>query len=143
MHSPARPVTPEIAEKKQLPREVRGAQEANIHPVLGEIAIGASLWFLVVVWVSFAAGTDTGLPLAMVTLVFVISFGLLMLVGSYSWRDPRWSFPQRNLRDFMKCEVGLESGRVTGREALIQIALVPVTLALAATLIGIVWLALD
>ena len=139
---PSPTVRPETAMKKQLPREVRGAAEANIHPIVGEIAIGASLWFLIVVWVSFAAGAETDLPLAMVTLIFVISFGLLILVGRYSSTDPRWSFPQRSLRDFMRCEVGLESGRVTGREALIQVALVPVTLALAATLIGIVWLAL-
>lgn len=97
---PARPVTPKIAEERHLPREVRGSEEPNIHPILGQIGVGASLWFLIIVWLSFAAGTDTGLPLAMVTLVFVVSFGLLMLVGSYSWYDPRWSFPQRNRSRF-------------------------------------------
>jgi len=44
------------------------------------------------------------------------------------------------LREFLHSNVGLATGEESGRDVLIEIALVPVTLAFAATVIGLAWM---
>ena len=43
------------------------------------------------------------------------------------------------MREFLTSKVGLATGTESGRDVLIEIALVPVVLAFAATLIGLAW----
>ncbi len=135
------PLEPGEAKARHVPREVRGAQDSNVHPVVGEIAIGATIWFVVVVWLSFGTHGDF-LSLAIVTLFFVMFFGLFLLTASYSWHDPRWSLPELSFHDFLKSNVRVDTGTLSGREVLIQVALIPVALALAATAIGFLWVVL-
>jgi len=47
---------------------------------------------------------------------------------------------ETSLRTFLTSEVGIGSGTMSGRDVLIEIALVPVALAFAATLIGLAWM---
>jgi hypothetical protein len=61
------------------------------------------------------------------------------LVASYRVGDPRWPARQTSLHEFLDSDVGIESGTMRGRDVLIEIALVPVALAFAATLIGLAW----
>lgn len=44
-----------------------------------------------------------------------------------------------SFREFLNSKVGLATGEESGRDVLIEIATVPVTLAVAATLIGLAW----
>jgi hypothetical protein len=113
--------------------------QAGVHPIIVKIAIGAVLWFLAVTWLAFAARGEIDFDLAIVTLFFAIFFTLFLLLASYSVNDPRWPTRQTSLREFLDSDVGIDTGEERGRYVLIEIALLPVTLALAATLIGLAW----
>lgn len=117
-------------------------QATGIHPMAFEIAIGAVLWFLAVTWIAFAGKGGIDLDLAIVTLFCTIFVSLLLLVASLNGRDSRWPAKQTTLRTFLDSDVQIGSGTMPGRSVLIEIALIPVTLAVAATLIGLVWMIL-
>jgi hypothetical protein len=117
----------------------RQEDAAGVHPIVVKIAIGAVLWFLAVVWIAFAAKGGVDLDLTVVTLFFAIFFTLFLLLASFSVNDPRWPTRHTSLHEFLSSNVGLATGEERGRDVLIEIALVPVTLAFAATLIGLAW----
>jgi hypothetical protein len=109
-------------------RPVTG-QTTGIHPVVFEIAIGAVLWFLVVVWTAFAGKGGIDFYLTIVTLFCAIFVSLFVLVASFTTGDSRWSGRQRSFRAFLDSDVGIGSETMRGRDVLIEIALVPVVLA--------------
>jgi hypothetical protein len=122
------------------PADLTGkAGEAGVHPIVVKIAIGAVLWFLAVTWLAFAAKGGVDLDLTVVTLFFAMFFTLFLLLASFSVDDPRWPTRQTGVREFLTSKVELATGEESGRDVLIEIALVPVTLAFAATLIGLAW----
>jgi hypothetical protein len=113
---------------------------AGIHPMVFEIAIGAVLWFLAVMWIAFSGKEGIDLDLAIVTLFCAMFISLFLLVASFARGDSRWPTRQTSFRTFLDSDVGVGSGTLPGREVLIEIASVPVVLALAATLIGLAWM---
>ncbi len=115
------------------------AGQAGVHPIVVKIAIGAVLWFLAVTWLAFADRGEIDFDLAIVTLFFAIFFTLFLLLASFSVDDPRWHTRRTSLREFLDSNVGIDTGEERGRDVLIEIALLPVTLAVAATLIGLAW----
>ena len=135
----------EEAEASQLASDTRDSQaatETGVHTAVAEIAIGAALWFIVMSWLDFAHGGEIDYLLVIVTLFFVMFFTLFLLTASYSLHDPRWPLRDTSFREFLRAKVGTATGTMRGRDVLIEIALVPVSLALAATVIGLVWSAL-
>lgn len=116
------------------------AQATGIHPVAFAIAIGAVLWFLVVVWTAFGGNGGIDFDLAIVTLFCAIFVSLFLLVASLATGDSRWPTRQTSLRAFLDSDVAIGSGTMRGRDVLIEITLVPVVLAFAATLIGLAWM---
>jgi hypothetical protein len=113
--------------------------ETGLHPVAVEIGIGAALWFIAMSWLDFARGGEIDYLLAIVTLFFVMFFTLFLLTASYSAHDPRWPSRNTTFREFLRSSIGTATGNMHGREVLIEIALLPVALAIAATLIGFFW----
>jgi hypothetical protein len=95
-----------------------------------------------VTWIGFARGGEVDLDLVVVTFFFVFFFGLLLLTASYAVRDPRWHLRDASFRDFLESPVGTTTGTMPGRDALIEILVMPIALALAATAIALVWIAL-
>jgi hypothetical protein len=91
-----------------------------------------------VVWLAFA-GPEISYLLVIVTLFFVMFFVLFLLTASYSVEDPRWPSRTPHLREFRDSEIGIAGGKMSGRDVLIETALMPVSLAFAATLIGLAW----
>jgi len=91
------------------------ASEAGVHPIVIKTAIAAALWFIAVVWLAFP-GPEISYLLVIVTLFFVMFFVLFLLTAFYCVEDPRWTRLHRN-----------------------ETALIPVSLAFAATLIGLAW----
>jgi len=135
----------EEAEASQLASDTRDSQaatETGVHTAVAEIAIGAALWFIVMSWLDFAHGGEIDYLLVIVTLFFVMFFTLFLLTASYSLHDPRWPLRDTSFREFLRAKVGTATGTMRGRDVLIEIALVPVSLAFAATVIGLVWSAL-
>jgi hypothetical protein len=113
--------------------------DAGVHPIVAKIAIAAVLWFLAVTWLSFASNGEIDYLLAIVTMFFAIFFTLFLLTASYSTHDPRWPSRDTSFREFLESRVGIGGGTMRGRDVLIEIALIPVALAFAATLIGLAW----
>jgi hypothetical protein len=113
--------------------------ETGVHPIVSKIVVGAAIWFIVVTWFSFAKDSETDFYLAIVILFFAIFFTLFLLTASFSTHDPRWPSRDTSFGEFLKSNVGIGSGTMRGRDVLMEIALIPVALAFAATLIGLAW----
>jgi hypothetical protein len=129
------------AQTKPEPPSVAPAQ-TSVHPVVIELAIGAALWFVAIVWLAFAKGVETDFLLVVITLFFAFFFGLFLLTASYGLHDPRWELPSTTFREFLTSRVSTATGTMRGRDVLIEIMVLPLSLALAATLIGIAWMAI-
>src|SRR6185312_5377983 len=87
----------------------------------------------------FAAGPEIDYLPVIVTLFFMMFFTLFLLTASYSVKDPRWPSRTMRLREFLRSKVAIGSSTMSGRDVLIETALIPVALAFAATLIGLAW----
>ena len=53
--------------------------------------------------------------------------------------DLRWPSLTPHLREFLDSEIGIAGGKMSGRDVLIETALIQVSLAFAAALIGLAW----
>jgi hypothetical protein len=113
--------------------------ETGVHPIVIKIAIGAALWFLAVTWIDFGGERETDFLLVIVILFFAFFLGLFLLTASYTLGDQRWPVQDMSLKRFLISDVGIGGETMRGRDVLIEIALLPVALALAATLIGLAW----
>jgi hypothetical protein len=129
----------EAAMSDTASRHVTG-QAAGIHPTVFKVAVGAVLWFIVVVWTAFAGPGGIDFYLAIVTLFCAIFVSLFLLVASFTTGDTRWPTRRTSFRAFLDSDVGIGGETMRGRDVLIEIVLVPVVLAFAATLIGLAWM---
>jgi hypothetical protein len=111
----------------------------GVHPAVIKIALSAVAWFLAVAWLDFSGGPEVDLVLAVVTGLFIMFFTLILLTASMVISDPRWKQPKVRFSEFLNDEVPVDGGTMRGGDVLIHIALLPVCLAIAATLIGLVW----
>jgi hypothetical protein len=59
--------------------------------------------------------------------------------ASFSLGDARWPVRHTSFREFLKSNIRIGRGTMSGREVLFEIALIPVALAFGATLIGLAW----
>jgi len=114
----------------------------GVHPAAIGVALAAALWFIAVTWASFARGAEVDWDLVVVTLFFVFFFSLFLFTASYALKDPRWQQRQTGFGEFLDSEVGTATGPMRGRDVLLEIAIIPISLALGATMIGLVWIAL-
>jgi hypothetical protein len=111
-----------------------------VHPVVFQIGLGAAVWFVAVSWLYFAWGRHVDLDLAVATGFFIMFFTLFLIAATGVIRDPRWLQKRVSFRRFLRSDVPTYTGEMRGREVLIEIALIPVSLAFAATIIGFAWL---
>ena len=111
----------------------------GVHPAVIKIAMSAVVWFLAVAWFDFSGGAEVDLDLAVVTGFFVMFFTLFLLTASMVVEDPRWKQPKARFAEFLNDQIPIDRGTMRGRDVLIHIILLPVCLAAAATLIGLVW----
>ena len=108
----------------------------GIHPFAFRLAMIAAVWFILVMAISFGGG-ETDLPLGIIYVFSTIFFGLMIGFGiSASRRDRQ----RESFREFVEGDADIASGRIKGREALLQLLILPTTLALGATAIGLVFL---
>ena len=87
----------------------------------------------------FSGGAEVDLSLAVVTGFFVMFFTLFLVTASMAVNDQRWQLPKASFRKFLEDSVPIDRGMMRGRDVLIHITMLPVTLAVAGTLIGLVW----
>jgi hypothetical protein len=92
------------------------------------LPIATFAWFILAIWIGFGAG-ETSLVLAVVTFLGIMYFSLIS-GGSALARDVRIGRTRRrSFREFLDGDVEIATGRITGREALEQMAILPITLA--------------
>ena len=128
------PHNPEASSARQMQ-----ASETGVHSAVAKVVLGAVIWFLLVTWLAFAWSRETDFVLVVVILFFGFFLSLFLLTASFSAKDARWPVRDANFREFLGSHIRIDRGMLSGREVLIQIALLPVSLALAATLIGLAW----
>jgi hypothetical protein len=66
--------------------------------------------------------------------------GLFMFRGLFVFLAPRGPQRDTSFREFLNSQVGTATGPMRGRDVMIEIAVIPVSLALAATAIGLIWI---
>jgi hypothetical protein len=128
-----------VERTSRFPEEPALLPMTGVHPAVIKIAMSAVVWFLAVAWLDFSGGPEVDLNLAVVTGFFVMFFTLFLLAASMVIDDPRWRQPKVRFAEFLKDQIPVDRGNMRGRDVLIHIALLPVCLAAAATLIGLVW----
>lgn len=110
----------------------------GVHPVVIRVVLSAVAWFLAVTWLNFAADMEVDLDLAVVTGFFVMFLTLFLLTASLVVNDPRWKQRKTSFAEFLDNEVAIDTYTMRGREVLIHISMLPITLAAGGTLIGFV-----
>jgi uncharacterized membrane protein YtjA (UPF0391 family) len=95
----------------------------------------AFAWMMVAAWLAFGGSSGTDLDLAIATVLFVVFLALPIIMhrtaANRQGHEPH-SAPQR----FRSSQVDIATGSLSGREAWLEVLLIPIALALAATLIG-------
>jgi hypothetical protein len=130
-------VPPRTSLKLIVPTEPSPAAvtDTTVHPVAVAIPLVCSAWFLLVSWVAFAGG-ETSLVLAVVTLIGVMFLGLVVGGGALARDMVPMPKHRRSFQEFLNGNVEIATGRVRGNEALLQIAALPVSIAIGATIIA-------
>ena len=127
-------------QQQHTPQLQQPAAETGVHPIVIKIAVGAAVWFVVTCWLAFAWDPEIDYLLVIVTLFFTIFFTLFLLTASFSAHDARWPVRRASFGEFLNSNIRIgPRGTMSGREVLIEIALIPVALAFGATLIGLAW----
>ncbi len=94
----------------------------------------AYLWMFGTAWADFAAPGGTDLDLMMVTVLAVVFFGIPLALRHTAATRLVSAHPR--MSDFLESQVDTFTGPMPAKEAWIEIMLIPLALAAAATLIG-------
>jgi hypothetical protein len=105
----------------------------GIHPIAIAIPLVAAAYLVVAFWVTFL-GSELSLILGVVTLIVMMLLGLMTACGAFARNVESDGTPTRNFREFLNGEVDVETGRISGRVALWQIATMPLVVAIGSTL---------
>ena len=99
----------------------------NVHSGAVAAALTAYAWFIVVAWIAFGRGY-AALDLVVVVLISVVLLGLLTGGAMMSRNMTPDRETTRSFAQFVNGSVDIETGRVNGRDALVQIAVMPILL---------------
>jgi hypothetical protein len=130
-----------IEDKHVAPHAAPNSLSATcVHPGAIIIALVAAGYLVIAFWATFAGG-ETSLDLTVVTLILVMMFGLIAGGGALARNVEPDRKSTRSFGEFIKGDVDIETGRITGHEALLQITAMPIMLAIGGTMIlgGEVW----
>jgi hypothetical protein len=122
-----------------LPAAVHDERSAGaMHPGAVGAALVVAVWFVIVMAISFSLTAETAYLMAVVVAFSIIFFTLTLGIAS---RGARAGNPDAKptFRQFLAGEVGIHTGEVSGREALVQLLTLPITLALGAMAIGMIF----
>jgi hypothetical protein len=127
------------ADESAKTRRRRERGSAGIHSGVFQIVIAAAVWFLAASWLYFAWGTQIDLDLAVATGFFVMFFTLFLMMATGILKGTRRPQQRLSFGKFLSSKVATYTGERRGMDVLIEITLIPVSLAVAATIIGLAW----
>jgi hypothetical protein len=108
--------------------------DTSVHPGAVMIPLSTFAWFILAIWIGFGE-PKTSLALAAVTFLGIMYFGLLVGAARFARRTRSRPARQRSFREFLDGDVEMSTERITGRSALVQIAIMPITLVIGGTCI--------
>jgi len=125
------------ADTREPPRSSYGSVPGAEFPAFVYVSVLAAFaWILLASWVAFARGADADLALAVAIVLGIVFFALPIIVRRVAVAHSR---PEREpAQDFLSAPVEIATGPLPGASAWLQVLLIPLALALAATLIGAV-----
>lgn len=92
---------------------------------------------VVVAWLAFGGGPDADLSLGIATALALVFFALPVIM--YKVAAARCDSRCAPLADFLESRVDIATGSLSGREAWLQVLIIPGVLVFAAVAIGAVW----
>jgi hypothetical protein len=98
----------------------------------------AFVWMLAAAWLAFGTNMGTDLDLAVIGVLFAVFLGIPVILThvAKSW----WRKRERSPGRFLSSQVDTATGDMPARQAWIEVLIIPGALALAATLIGAVYM---
>ena len=108
-----------------------------VHPAVVATAMAGYVWMLFVFWIVFAGYGYMGVSLVIATMISAVMLGLLIGCGGSARDVTPWQRPWRSFQVFLSGEVEVWGGRMSGREAFIQLAGMSWCLAALATAFAI------
>lgn len=119
----------------QQPRSSYGTIPGAELPTFVYVSIAAAFaWIMGASWLAFARGMDADLALGIAVVLAIVFFALPVIVRHVAVADTR-NRPKMT-DDFLSMPVETATGPLRGSGAWLQILIIPLALALAATLIG-------
>jgi hypothetical protein len=119
----------------EAPRSDYGSVPGAELPAFVYVSVLAAFaWVMLASWLAFARSTDAALALAVAIVLGIVFFALPVIVRLVARAHAR---PEREpAREFLSAPVETATGPLPGASAWLQVLLIPLALALAATLIG-------
>ncbi len=111
----------------------------SVHPLVIRAAVVASVWFVIAMAISFSGGIEADYLLAVVIGFSVIFFTLVLSLARYAAAHAPGGAPDDSLDEFLDEDVAINTGSVSGKEALVQVLMLPIALAIGATMIGFIF----
>ncbi len=114
----------------------------HLHRKLYAGAVGLVVWFALSAWILFDRQADISLPLAMISVLFLVAVSIPLLLA-FVWRRYRVSESRPeaiSFRDWRAGNFAVWGGRVSGTNAAIDMLLPLAAVAFGLTAIGIVFL---
>jgi hypothetical protein len=97
----------------------------------------AYAWMLLVAWLDFSGTVEASWLASVAIIIGIVLLGIPFLLRRTNRAVTRESQP--DLDEFLHSDLETATGRVPGWEAYLQIIMIPLCLALAATAIGAIW----
>ncbi len=114
---------------------VRSRIHAEMHLGVYTALLGCWAAFLSLFWMTFTGNSQTVFLMAFTLAFTIVAFGLPVVMNRTGKYLPG---TQGTLGDFLKSRVATIDGSVTGKEALIQVILVPACLTVGGVAIGFI-----
>jgi hypothetical protein len=99
--------------------------------------LAAYAWMLLVAWLDFSRTVEASWLASVAIIIGIVLFGIPFLLCRTNRALERATQP--GLEEFLHSDLETATGRLPGREAYLQIVIIPVCLALAATAFGAIW----
>lgn len=115
----------------------------RLHPVVYDIAIGLIALFTVSAWLVFDRKPETGLPLSMITLFFLIAISIPAIIAHVWRRKADLSAADRKIvpfREWLSGEFPVWGSHIRTSEAMIDMLLPLAAVSFGMVAIGIVFI---
>jgi hypothetical protein len=127
-------ISPRKARAREAPRSSYGSVPGAEFPAFVYVSVLAAFaWILLASWLAFAGGMDANLAIGVAVVLGIVFFALPIIVCHVAVGH---STRRKADYDFLSAPVETATGTLRGSNAWLQVLLIPLALALAATLIG-------